>query len=117
MKKAAIALAATLLFGFANAAFAYGAIAVDDHKGSKDPAYGFATGHSSEGAAKASALKFCKQHAPNCKVVGWFKQCGAYASSKRFYGYGWGPTKAVATKNALEMCGNKHCEVHVAKCE
>ena len=118
MNKAAAALAATLLLGFTGTAFAFGAIAVDDQRGSKDPGYGYAIGYSTEAAAKANALKFCKQHGnDNCKVVGWFKQCGAYASSKRYYGYGWGATKAVAAKKALEMCGNKNCEVHVAKCE
>ena len=118
MNKAAAALAATLLLGFTGTAFAFGAIAVDDQRGSKDPGYGYAIGYKSEDMAKKAAMKFCREHGnDNCKVVGWFKQCGAYASSKRYYGYGWGPTKAVAAKKALEMCGNKNCEVHVAKCE
>jgi hypothetical protein len=71
VKRRAAAFAATLLLGFSGTAFAFGAIAVDDQKGTPDPGYG----------------------------------------------YGWGPTKAVATKKALEMCGNKNCEVHVTKCE
>ncbi len=98
-------------------AFAIGAIAVDDQMGDKDPAYDISTGEESEAAAKKAALKFCKEYGDNCKVVAWFKTCGAYASSAKYYGYGWGDTKAIATKKALEMCGRNSCQVVVAECE
>lgn len=98
-------------------AFAIGAIAVDDQAGDSDPAYGFATGEDSKEAARKQALKYCKEHGDNCKVVVWFETCGAYASSKKYYGYGYGATKAVATKKALEMCGQNSCQVVVAECE
>jgi hypothetical protein len=54
---------------------------------------------------------------PFCKVVAWFKTCGAYASSEKHYGYGWGDTKAIATKKALEMCSQNSCQVITAECE
>lgn len=116
MKKFAT-LILSLGFLFQGSAFAVGAIAVDDSAGETDPAYGFATGYDSEGEAKKAAMKFCKENGENCKVVVWFKTCGAYASSKKFYGYGFGATKAVATGKALEMCGQNSCKVVVAECE
>ena len=119
LKKIAPFLAALMLsFAFANPAHAFGAIAVDDEEGDTDPGYGFVTGEASADAAKAKALKECRSSGnKNCKVVVWFKQCGAYAASKKYYGYGHGATKAVATKAALEGCGNKACKVVVAECE
>lgn len=98
-------------------AFAFGAIAVDDQMGDTDPAYGFATGEDDKASAQKKALKYCKENGDNCKVVVWFETCGAYASSKKYYGYGYGATKAVATKKALEMCGRNSCQVVVAECE
>lgn len=97
-------------------AHAYGAIAVDDRVG-MEPAYGFSTGEPSRQAAEKSALRYCKQYGSNCRVVVWFETCGAYAASKKVYGYGYGATKAKATAQALSMCGNNQCEVVVAKCQ
>ena len=116
MKKiAALLLAATIALPMH--VYAVGAIAVDDQMGEKDPAWGVSTGEESEAAAKKAALKYCKENGDNCKVVAWFKTCGAYASSAKYYGYGWGDTKAIATKKALEMCGQNSCKVVVAECE
>ena len=116
MKKTA-ALLLSLSFLFQGSAFAIGAIAVDDSVGEKDPAWGIATGEDSEGAAKAAAMKLCKENGENCKVVGWFKTCGAYASSRKYYGYGFGATKAIATTAAMEMCGQNSCQLITAECE
>ena len=117
MKKFAT-LILTLGFLFQGSAFAIGAIAVDDSVGENDPGYGFVTGEDSEAAAKAGAMKQCKSSGnDNCKVVVWFKTCGAYASSKKYYGYGYGATKEVATKAALDMCGQNGCKVVIADCE
>jgi len=116
MKKYA-ALLITLGILVHSSAFAVGAIAVDDSVGEKDPAWGVSTGEDSEAAAKKAALKLCKENGDNCKVVGWFKTCGAYASSKKYYGYGFAATKAAATSKALEMCGNNSCKLVVAECE
>ena len=116
MKKIIAALFCVAFFAHTNA-FAFGAIAVDDSVGEKDPAYGISVGEDSEAAAKKAALKFCKENGEDCKVVGWFKTCGAYASSKKYYGYGFGATKAAATTKALEMCGQNSCKVVTAECE
>lgn len=97
-------------------AHAFGAIAVDDRVGI-EPAYGFSTGEPSRQAAERNALRYCKQYGSNCRVVVWFETCGAYAASKKVYGYGYGATKAKATAQALSMCGNNQCEIVVAKCE
>src|SRR5262245_14315482 len=98
MKKIAAVLAALVLsLSFSNAAFAYGAIAVDDEEGDDEPGYGFVTGEDSKEAAQSKALKECRKHGnKNCKVVVWFQKCGAYAASKKYYGYGYGATKAIA---------------------
>jgi Domain of unknown function (DUF4189) len=114
-KSAAILLSLTL--AFSSNAFAIGAIAVDDSVGDTEPGYGISVGEETEAAAKKAAMKLCKSENDSCKIVGWFKTCGAYASSKKYYGYGFGKTKAIATKAALEMCGQNSCAVVVAECE
>lgn len=117
MKKFAT-LIVTLGLMFQGSAFAIGAIAVDDSVGDTEPGYGFVTGEDSEAAAKAGAMKQCKSTGnDNCKVVVWFKTCGAYASSKKTYGYGFGASKGVAEKAALEMCGQGSCKIIIADCE
>lgn len=118
-KSAAFLLSLTLAasVAFTSNAFAIGAIAVDDSVGDTEPGYGISVGEETEAAAKKAALKLCKQHNDNCKIVGWFKTCGAYASSKKYYGYGFGATKAAATKAALEMCGQNSCTVVTTECE
>ena len=66
----------------------------------------------------ARSLKACRsQGNTNCKVVVWFETCGAYAASKKYYGYGFGKTKPVAVKKAVEMCGNKNCKPVISECE
>ena len=116
MKKSA-ALLLALSFFVQSSAFAIGAIAVDDVEGEAEPAYGFATGEDTEAAAKAAAMKYCKQNGENCKVAVWFKTCGAYAASKKYYGVGYGATKAIATAKAIEECGQASCRIVVAECE
>ncbi len=114
------ALCALMMGSFAHStsALAYGAIAVDDQQGDEEPGYGFVTGEDTQDAAKAKAMRECrKQGNDHCKVAVWFKSCGAYAASKKYYGYGFGDSKAIATKKALEMCGNKNCNVAIAECE
>lgn len=111
-------LLSMLAFLTSNQAFAFGAIAVDDEVGETDPSYGFVTGEETREAAQRKALKYCKEYGgEDCRVVVWFKQCGAYAASKKYYGYGYGPTKAKATSDALEMCGKNSCKLVVAECE
>ena len=98
-------------------AFAFGAIAVDDYVDAKDPAYGFSINQPSRERAEQVALQYCRRYGTNCKTVVWFETCGAYASSNRYYGYGYGVSKAVATSNALKMCGRNSCKIVSAECE
>lgn len=107
--------AASLIFG--NSAFAIGAVAVDVSVQTTEPAYGYSIGYNTQAEAERAALGYCRENANNCKVIFWFRTCGAYATSKKFYGYGYGDTKAEATANALKMCARNSCEVVVAKCE
>lgn len=119
-KKKTMAAIAALLTSCAlvGEAFAFGAIAVDDQRGDRSPGYGFATGKRTEEAAKRAAMQQCRESGNHhCRIAVWFKRCGAYASSNRFYGYGYGDNKRVAMKNALEGCGRSACRVVVAECE
>jgi hypothetical protein len=119
-KKRTVAAIAALLasLSVSSSAFAFGAIAVDDQRGEREPGYGFATGHRSEEGAKHAALEACRESGNHhCHVAVWFKHCGAYATSSRYYGYGYGDTRRVAEKNALHSCGRESCRVVVAKCD
>jgi Domain of unknown function (DUF4189) len=115
MKKHALLFVASFIVPVS--AFAIGAVAVDTSVQTTEPAYGYSIGHRTQAAAEQAALEYCQEHADNCKVIFWFKTCGAYATSKKYYGYGYGNTKAEATANALKMCARNSCEVVVAKCE
>ena len=99
-------------------AFAVGAIAVDDEEGLTEPGYGLVTGRDTKEEAKREAKRLCsKSGNDGCEIVAWFENCGAYASSKKFYGAGWGKTKDAAETMAMEKCGNDNCEIAVSECE
>jgi hypothetical protein len=101
-----------------SSAFAVGAIAIDDQMGDDDPAYGVSVGEDTKEEAKRAALKYCKEEGgSNCRSVVWFETCGAVAVTKKYYGYGYGKTKAIATAKALEMCGRNSCNIVAAECE
>jgi hypothetical protein len=116
MKKTAVVV---LALGLLNPciAFPVGAIAVDDQRGDRDPAYGFAIGERNREGAERKALQYCREHGRHCRVAVWFEHCGAYASSKTHYGYGYGRNQATATSQALSKCGRNDCRIVVAKCE
>jgi len=114
----ATAFALALFFAQSGAAWATGAIAVDDQAGSKpsDAGYGIGFGDSKE-AAEAAALAKCKSFGnASCKVAVWFEKCGAYASSAEKYGIGWAATEEDAKAKALDSCGNGHCRVVASDC-
>ena len=116
-KKAAGIAALAIGLALPGISFGFGAIAVDDQVGDDEPGYGFVTGEGSADAAKSKAMKECKASGnDNCKVAVWFKNCGAYASGKKVYGYGFGDTVDVAKKKSMEMCGGS-CKVVIAECE
>jgi hypothetical protein len=107
-----------LLLTLSNSAFAVGAIAVDDEVGETEPGYGYVTGMDSEAEAKKGALKECSGNGnKNCKIAVWFKQCGAYANSRKYSGIGFGASKKIAEAKALDECGNAACKIIVSDCE
>ncbi|MEN9842868.1 MAG: hypothetical protein RLZZ612_697 [Pseudomonadota bacterium] len=111
---AAMAFVAAVPFN----AWAVGAIAVDDEVGDTDPGYGIVTGMDSEQAAKAGAMQECRASGnKNCRVAVWFNKCGAYASSRKNEGIGYGSSKSVAERKALDECGASGCRIVVSDCE
>lgn len=109
---------ATLMAVVPSLGLAIGAIAIDDEVGEEDPGYGWSTGYKNRADAERRAVKECRAHGnTNCRAVVWFESCGAYAASRKYYGYGWGKTLAIAEKAALKMCGRNNCEVKVSGCE
>ncbi|HZP78169.1 MAG TPA: DUF4189 domain-containing protein [Pseudolabrys sp.] len=111
---------AILLVGLTGTALAWGAIAVDDEEGRHhdDVGYGASSGHNSEAAAKAGALRECRRHGnEDCRVIVTFRHCGAYAVAGRHYGYGEATTLASARRDALEHCGGGACKIVVSHCE
>lgn len=116
-----VATAAVVVFALASGpAFAVGAIAVDDDVGlsADQVGYGYATGADNRKEAEHRAMQACREHGnDSCKVVVWFETCGAYAASKEHSGIGYGASREVAKRQALEQCGTEHCRIVVAECE
>ncbi len=99
--------------------FAFGAIAVDDVVGDKpgDVGYYIAGGAKTKEAARAAALKGCKEmNLQNCRLGVLYTVCGAYASSASVNAWGTGKDIRTASAVALKECG-KDCEIIVADCE
>ena len=118
MKKTMMALALACAAMVPMASMAAGAIAVSDPVGEKDPGYGFVVGEDSRDIAGRGALRECKnQGNDDCRVVVRFDTCGAYASSKKYFGIGWGTSKKAAARMAMEQCARDSCKVIVAECE
>jgi hypothetical protein len=99
---------------------ATGAIAVDADGGAtaEDVGYGFAVNQPDRHRAERDAVRRCESATGNaCHPVVWFETCGAYASSRRHHGIGFGDSKHVAIHAALENCDDDHCRIVVAACE
>lgn len=106
-----------IVFG-SSAAFAAGAIAVDDEEGTKasEVGYGIGSGDTRDAAA-ADALKECKKAGnKGCKVAVKYDTCGAYAASKKYSGIGWGKSEEIAKSKALSECGSG-CRIVVSDCD
>lgn len=102
----------------AGRAGAIGAIAVDKDDSGTEPAYGYAINYETRAEAERAAVGYCEDYGgDNCQAVVWFEGCGAYANSRRYYGYGWGRTKQEAKDKALEMCSSNSCRIVVAVCD
>lgn len=107
------------LLSFPAAAFAAGAIAVDDEEGqsANDVGYGIATGEDSREEAGREALRRCRSASNHsCRVVVRFDQCGAYAVSRGHFGVGWGNSERGAENMALDQCG-ANCRIVISDCE
>lgn len=111
---AAVLVAGLLASGRAGA---IGAIAVDDDQAYEVPAYGYAVNYATREEAERAALGFCQEHGENCRPGIWFEGCGAYAHSRKYFGYGWGSTREKAIGMALEQCGRASCKVLVVACD
>ena len=100
---AVLAFAVALVAGtLPAAAEKCGAIAFAQSTGSLGWSFNFNT----RGEAETSALKECVNRGGNCTVPVWFcNACGAIATtSDRGFGSGWGTTRALAEKFALQSC-------------
>lgn len=120
MKKIAVRFILLFAITVPVAAFAIGAIAVDDVEGDSaaEVGYNVVGGFASESEAKSAALKECRAAGnKNCRIGVWYTRCGAYATSKTSTGYGTGASKQVAIGKALDGCDEKSCKIVVADCE
>ena len=117
MKLTSVALAA-LFSCVCYPALAIGAIAIDDVVGEDEPGFGYSTGYNDQASAEKRALQECRKHGNgNCKVMVWYATCGAYAASSKYYGIGWGVTRQIAEKQALDQCARRSCQIKVSQCE
>ncbi|MBO9098386.1 MULTISPECIES: DUF4189 domain-containing protein [unclassified Rhizobium] len=116
--KAALGMSIALLLSVqASTAFAFGAFAVNDSKGTSASDVGYGTGWgSTRKEAERDAMKSCKEAGnDSCEIAVWFETCGAYVGDKVNYGIGYGDTKREAEKKALQDCPN--CRVIVSDCQ
>ena len=115
-----LSVAVILAFGRTNHVYAASvdAIAVDDDENTRGGDAGWGTGEGdTDKEAQAMALKNCREHgSKGCEVALTYKQCGAYASSRKHSGTGTGASESVAKKAALDECGNNSCKIVVSDC-
>jgi hypothetical protein len=119
MLKLVRAAAFVTVLAFPAAAFAAGAIAVDDVEGMEHHETGFGTAinEANGDEAAAAAMRECRSTGnENCRVVLRFNKCGAYAVSRDHFGVGTGRTQRAAERDALDGCG-AGCRVAVSECE
>jgi hypothetical protein len=108
---------AVILSAQAGAAFAFGAIAVNDSQGTaaSEAGYGMGWGTTRK-EAERNAVKECKSAGnEQCEVAVWFERCGAYAGDRVNYGIGYGDNVKVAERMALKDCPN--CQIIVSDCQ
>jgi hypothetical protein len=113
-------LAAGVAAGTSGVAFGWGAIAVDDEydRHADDVGFGYSSGHASEAAARAAAVREChRSDNEDCRVVLTFRTCGAYAVSRRHFGVGEGWSVRQAERAALDTCAVSSCRVVVSDCD
>jgi hypothetical protein len=113
MKKIRL-LFAFLTLSLTSTVYGVGAIALSDDG---EDYWGLYTGADSIDEAKREAKKLCAEAGgKGCKARVWFEKCGAIATSEEYYGIGYGKSRLIAEKKALEDCDDK-CEVATSECE
>src|SRR5262245_25136286 len=113
-------LAVLFALAHADAAFAWGAIAVDHDYGEDPEDSGYvmvAQGHPTGAAAANDALTSCQDNGDRCEVVLTFQKCGAYAASKTRFGVGIGTTLKQAEARAIASCKGSGCRIVVSDCD
>jgi len=117
---ALLAFGLVTVMALPQAAFAFGALAIDSNHGS---AYGFSHDYSTRRDAENEAMSECGS---DCTIVVEFQRgCAAYAADQRAGSsvYGWVnnvSSEAVAEHGALAQCarhGGRSCLVRVWACE
>ena len=115
-----LSVAVILAFGRTNHAFASSvdAIAVDDDENTRGGNAGWGTGEGDTAKeAQEMALKNCRKSGnKGCEVAVTYKQCGAYASSRKHAGIGTGASEKEAKAKAMDDCGNDSCKIVVSDC-
>jgi hypothetical protein len=97
----------------------YGAVAYDENSG----AYGLSDPSPDKSSAKSSAMAFCGQNGPNCKIVETFSnECAAIAQDNEGSIAAWAtePNETKAMQHAVEVCnkmnGKSLCHVGLSHC-
>ena len=113
-----LAAAVVALFAATDAAEAFGALAIDNNRGS---GWGWSKGHRSREGAQRAALAQC---GGSCRIVLTFwNTCGAFAADQTpgstINGWGLGPASNAAKARAISECSNRggNCQARVWACE
>lgn len=95
---------------------AYGAIAYS----TKTESYGYSDHWDNQKKAEKTAMKYCSESGPGCKVMVWFyDSCGAVAADGKKTGWGQDYSEGTARGSALKDCqksGGKNCAVAASHC-
>ena len=112
-----LSLMLVVLLGLAQpAAFAAGAIAVNDEEGAATHDYAMASDAMSMVDAGDQAIQECRSHGgKSCVIAVRFNRCGALAINNMMYRVGVGATAAEASRKALESC--PRCNLAQVACE
>ncbi len=112
MKKLLIAVLFILMSSFLNAAYYYGAIAINPQTGSTGYSYDYGSRYNAERAA----LNYCKG---SCRIAVYFwNTCASVAWSPRTKAYGWyyAGNMSETKRGAVRKCGYSDCRVVSSVC-
>jgi hypothetical protein len=108
---------AVIISAQASSVLAFGAIAVNDSKGTaaSEAGYGLGWGGTRREAERDAVKQCLAAGNDDCQVAVWFERCGAYAGDRVNYGIGYGETLNKAESMALKDC--PHCQIIVSDCQ